>query len=92
MHFMMHTGECRHCEKVFSDDSNPSIHLNTHTGGKLDQCTSFDPFFNTSDYEYEDKVMHTGEKSYQCRYCDKIFSEADNQSIHMRKHTGEKPY
>jgi KRAB domain-containing zinc finger protein len=102
-HGRVHTGgECRVCDKSFSQSSDLQVHMKTHLKmiafkqlyhnmkrhNKTYLCCECGKKFISA----QKLRIHTGEKLYTCGECNKEFATLTHMKRHMRTHTNEKPY
>uniref|UniRef100_A0A8C0IS71 C2H2-type domain-containing protein n=1 Tax=Chelonoidis abingdonii TaxID=106734 RepID=A0A8C0IS71_CHEAB len=84
--------KCPGCEKRFSQLSNVTTHLRTHSGERPYICTDCGKSFGDQSSLRKHRRTHTGERPYPCPHCGKRFSQLSNLNTHCRTHTGERPY
>ena len=60
--------QCSYCDKAFI--AKLKVHLKTHTGNMLYQCSHHSKSFLQISYLKSQMSKHTGEKPYQCTHCD----------------------
>lgn len=85
---------CPKCPHTFSDSSNLTKHLRTHTEERPYACDICGKSFTHSSTLKDHLNIHSGARPYACSHpnCLKTFSNGSNLNRHMRTHTGEKPY
>ncbi|XP_071854041.1 uncharacterized protein [Apostichopus japonicus] len=83
---------CKHCNKIFTTNTQYKQHLRTHSDQKPHQCIFCSKRFRQKCQKDKHERIHTGAKPYRCRHCDRAFSESGSRNRHERIHTGYKPY
>ncbi|KAJ1479616.1 hypothetical protein T484DRAFT_1813586 [Baffinella frigidus] len=84
--------ECTFCGKAFSQSSDLTKHMRTHSGDRPYPCTTCDMAFSQYGSLTRHMRTHSGDRPYPCTTCGMTFSTSSNLTVHMRTHTGDRPY
>ena len=91
-HAVKKSYSCSTCGKLFTTQSNLTLHTLTHTSEKAYFCETCGKLFSRKELLTTHIRIHTGEKPYICATCGESFARKDKLTTHTHTHTGEKPY
>ena len=87
---------CQQCDKRFSDKTQLTNHVHTHTGEKPHGCAFCSVgFANKCNTRRHERTVHAGKQpggKHICRYCSRRCWTSTKLVQHERTHSGDQPY